>query len=100
MEDLANENTANAAPRVRDDCAGDLGVASEAFALVHSPSQRLPRSRRTIPPGAEKEDERDPLLARAYEGFLELPVPVVLGAMWLAGAAPVGVLVLLALYLT
>ncbi len=73
----------------------------EAFALVHSPSQRLPRSRRTIPPRAEKEDEREPLLARAYEGFLELPVPVVLGAMWLAGAAPGGVLVLLlALYLT
>ncbi len=26
-------------------------------------------------------------LARAYEGFLELPVPVVLAGLWVAGAA-------------
>ena len=26
-------------------------------------------------------------LARAYEGFLGLPVPIVLAALWLAGAA-------------
>lgn len=29
-------------------------------------------------------------LARAYERFLELPVPIVLAALWLAGAAFMG----------
>jgi hypothetical protein len=29
-------------------------------------------------------------IGRAYEGFLELPVVVVLGVMWLAGAAFMG----------
>ena len=26
------------------------------------------------------------VLARAYEGFLELPVPIVLAVLWVAGA--------------
>ena len=29
-----------------------------------------------------------------YEGFLELPVPLVLGVMWLAGVALIGLCVL------
>lgn len=29
-------------------------------------------------------------LERAYEGFLELPVPVVLAMMWIAGVALIG----------
>ena len=37
-------------------------------------------------------------LERAYEGFLELPVPVFLGVMWLVGVALMGACVL-ALYL-
>lgn len=39
-----------------------------------------------------------PRLARTFERFLGLPVPAVLGTMWLAGAAPMSVPVL-ALYL-
>jgi hypothetical protein len=38
------------------------------------------------------------VVARAYEWFLELPVPVVLGAMWLAGVGLMSVGVL-SLYL-
>ena len=38
---------------------------------------------------------RDPaLLGRTYERFLEMPVPIVLVVMWLAGAALIGVFVL------
>jgi hypothetical protein len=35
--------------------------------------------------------KHDPPLARIYERFLELPVPVVLALMWLAGAALISV---------
>ena len=31
-----------------------------------------------------------PLLLRGYEAFLELPVPIVLAVMWLAGVALIG----------
>jgi len=34
-----------------------------------------------------------------YEGFLELPVPVVLLSLWLAGAAPIGLGILTLYYL-
>jgi hypothetical protein len=46
-----------------------------------------------IKPGAKKHQGR---LSCSYEWFLELPGPVVLGTMWLAGAglASVGVLLL------
>jgi hypothetical protein len=33
---------------------------------------------------------------RVYEGFLELPVPVVLALMWMAGAALLGAVVTVA----
>jgi hypothetical protein len=32
----------------------------------------------------------DSFLGRVYEGFLELPVPIVLAVMWLAGVALIG----------
>jgi hypothetical protein len=35
------------------------------------------------------------LLERAYEWFLELPVPVVLGVLWLLGATLMGLLLAL-----
>jgi len=41
----------------------------------------------------------DPPLARAYEPFLELPVPIVLAVLWLAGAAFMGVCGLALYYL-
>ena len=47
---------------------------------------------------SKSKQERQGHIASAHEGFLELPVPVVLGAMWLAGVALMGVGVL-ALYL-
>jgi hypothetical protein len=45
--------------------------------------------------------KRQGRLARSYEWFLELPVPIVLGAMWLAGVGltSVGVIVLYLLWL-
>ena len=46
----------------------------------------------------EGSKKHEGMLQRAYEGFLELPVPVVLGAMWLMGVALMG-LSALALYL-
>jgi hypothetical protein len=51
-----------------------------------------------IKPEAKKHQGR---LSRSYEWFLELPVPVVLGTMWLAGVGliSVGVLVLYLLWL-
>ena len=36
------------------------------------------------------------IIGRAYEGFLELPVLVVLGALWVAGVAMLGSCVLVA----
>jgi hypothetical protein len=36
------------------------------------------------------------MVVRSYERFLELPVPLVLVAMWLAGLAPAGLCVMLA----
>ena len=46
--------------------------------------------------GSNPEKERQGWHARPYEWFLELPVPVVLTAMWLAGVGIIsaGVLVL------
>jgi hypothetical protein len=46
----------------------------------------------------ESVPKHDPALACIYERFLELPVPIVLAVMWLAGAALIG-LCGLALYL-
>ena len=45
--------------------------------------------------------ERQGWIASAYEWFLELPVPIVLGMMWLAGVGlvSVGVLTLYLLWL-
>ncbi len=34
--------------------------------------------------------KHDSLLERVYEWFLELPVPIVLAVMWLAGVALIG----------
>jgi hypothetical protein len=34
--------------------------------------------------------KHDPALGLVYERFLELPVPIVLAVMWLAGAALIG----------
>ena len=36
------------------------------------------------------------IVGRAYEGFLELPVLVVLGVLWVAGVAMLGLCVLVA----
>jgi hypothetical protein len=46
--------------------------------------------------GIKPEEKHQGRLAHSYECFLELPVPVVLGTMWLArvGLMSVGVLVL------
>jgi hypothetical protein len=38
----------------------------------------------------ESTPKHDSLITRVYEWFLELPVPIVLAAMWLAGAALMG----------
>jgi hypothetical protein len=46
----------------------------------------------------ESSPKHTPLLLRVYEQFLELPVPIVLAVMWLAGVALIG-LCGLALYL-
>jgi hypothetical protein len=35
--------------------------------------------------GSEPKRKRQGRIARSYEWFLELPVPIVLAAMWLAG---------------
>ncbi len=42
--------------------------------------------------------KHDPPLAWVYERFFELPVPVILAVMWLAGAALIGACVLLLYY--
>ena len=39
----------------------------------------------------ESTPKHDPSLARVYERFLELPVPLVLAVMWLVGAAFISV---------
>ncbi len=39
----------------------------------------------------ESTSKHDPPLARVYEWFLELPVPIVLAVMWLAGTALISV---------
>ena len=58
-----------------------------------------PKSRRRPRSVANEGAVRGPaLLGRTYERFLEMPVPIVLVVMWLAGAALIGVFVL-ALYL-
>jgi hypothetical protein len=46
--------------------------------------------------GSKPEKQRQAWLARSYEWFLELPVPIVLTVMWLAGVGVIsaGVLVL------
>ena len=41
--------------------------------------------------GSTPEKKRQGRLARSYEWFLELPVPIVPTAMWLAGVALIGV---------
>ena len=43
---------------------------------------------------SEANQERQGRIAFAYKWFLELPVPVVLGVMWLAGVGLMGVGVL------
>ena len=48
--------------------------------------------------GINPQITREEVLERAYEGFLELPVPVWLGVMWLGGVTIMGACVL-ALYL-
>ena len=50
----------------------------------------------------EGSKKHEGMLQRAYEGFLELPVPVVLGAMWLGGVTLLGLcaLVLYLLWMT
>ena len=55
-------------------------------------------SKHNPPPGKESTPKHTPLLLRVYEQFLELPVPIVLAVMWLAGVALIG-LCGLALYL-
>ena len=47
----------------------------------------------------ESTPEYDLPLARVYEWFLELPVPLVLAAMWLAGVAFISVCGLVLYYL-
>ena len=49
-----------------------------------------------------EEKKRQGRLTRSYEWFLELPVPIVLGAMWLAGVGlmSVGVLLLYVVWST
>ena len=47
-------------------------------------------SRHNPPLLMENTPKHSSALARVYEWFLELPVPVVLAVMWLAGAALVG----------
>lgn len=63
------------------------------MAVVNSKSRQRPRS--VASKGAGRSLA---LLDRTYERFLEVPVPIVLVVMWLAGAALIGVFVL-ALYL-
>jgi hypothetical protein len=51
---------------------------------------------------SKTEKQRQGRLTRSYEWFLELPVPIVLGAMWLAGVGlmSVGVLMLYVVWST
>ncbi len=51
--------------------------------------------------GSKTEKQRQGRLTRSYEWFLELPVPIVLGAMWLTGVGlmSVGVLMLYVFWL-
>jgi hypothetical protein len=55
-------------------------------------------SKHNSPPSMASTPKHTPLLLRVYEQFLELPVPIVLAVMWLAGAALIS-LCGLALYL-
>ncbi len=48
--------------------------------------------------GSKPKEKRQGRLGRSYEWFLELPVPIVLTAMWLGGVGLIGVGVLV-LYL-
>jgi hypothetical protein len=48
--------------------------------------------------GSEPRRKRQGRIARSYEWFLELPVPIVLAVMWLAGVGLISVGVM-ALYL-
>ena len=46
--------------------------------------------------GVEATPSSPSIIGRAYEGFLELPVLVVLGVLWVAGVAMLGSCVLVA----
>jgi hypothetical protein len=53
----------------------------------------------TTPSSASSERRNAPLAAALYRGLLELPVPVVLLSLWLAGTALIGLGILTLYYL-
>jgi hypothetical protein len=64
--------------------------------LVRNPESSKPRKQDYLVGLKPEEKKHQGRLARSYEWFLELPVSVVLGAMWLTGVGltSVGVLVI------
>ncbi len=64
---------------------------------VHT--QTTGTSTSTTRTSASSERRIAPLAAAFYEGFLELPVPVVFLSLWLAGTALIGLGILMLYYL-
>jgi hypothetical protein len=69
------------------------GVLVANLAVIGHDCRMESTSEHNPSPLIESTPKHESLLGRVYEWFLELPVPIVLAVMWLAGVALIGLCV-------